>query len=122
MGRMRASLLPRVTAFVLAFAVLLLSAEAGVADAHEAVPRSVSAMADQAGQESAPVQDNQPDRSPQDSHPFHVCHCAHTHAIGDFTTHAVAPLVSDHDAGPNPPVIRIPSGRQQEPLIRPPIV
>jgi hypothetical protein len=119
---MRASLLHRVTACVLASAVLLLSVEAGVADAHESSPRSVSTVADRAGQERAPVQDDQPDRSPQDDHPFHVCHCAHTHAIGDFTTHAVAPLVFDHDVAPKSSVIRIPSGRQQEPLIRPPII
>lgn len=68
------------------------------------------------------MQDDQPDRSPQDDHPFHVCHCAHTHAIGDFTTHAVAPLVFDHDVAPKSSAIRIPSGRRQEPLIRPPIV
>ncbi|HET7604210.1 MAG TPA: hypothetical protein VFK36_14390 [Gemmatimonadales bacterium] len=125
---MRYSGLHRFTACLLAACFVLFSVEAGVADVHEATgsPPTVNQLqvTDQAGALAVAAAEGTRSQDPpaDDGHPVHVCHCAHTHAIGDFTMHAAAPLSSDHDAAPNPPVIRIPSGRQQEPLIRPPIV
>ena len=122
---MRASLIHRLTACLVAFCFALFSVEAAVADVHDAdgSPASVTQRGHDGQPPVAPTNGGTQDRNApgESGHPVHVCHCTHTHAAGVFAPRITVSLAPIHPAAPDAGISRIPSGREQEPLVRPPI-
>ena len=122
---MRGSLIHRLTAFLVALCFALFSVEATVADVHDAdgSPASVAQLGDHGQPPAVPTNDGTQDRNApgESGHPVHVCHCTHTHTAGVFAPRITVALAPIHPAAPDAGLSRIPSGREQEPLVRPPI-